>query len=309
MLYIVSGAVVALCALIPLCCRMWQGLADAWMRAVFTPVVSALSSLCARCPFPVAEPLALLVAALALVLLFRSRRWACLLLSCVLAGYALLWAPAYFATQRHAVNAAADAEALAGVCAQLADRLNQYGAYASPDDLPARALEAAALVDTPAPVRAAPKYARYPEWMRLFSLAGLFVPWTGEALLDPGAADAAQPFTAVHELMHMGGVADEGQANIYAYIACQRMGGAFARSADLWAFKYAMELLSALEGDAWASCFARLSAEARADALAVGGALTASDAQGGVCLPGASQKTNSYAQLALWLCDAASMNA
>ena len=63
--------------------------------------------------------------------------------------------------------------------------------------------------------------------MRALSLAGLYVPWTAEAIYDPTAPAAAQPFTAVHELMHMGGVADEGQANIYAYIACQRYGGAF----------------------------------------------------------------------------------
>ena len=40
------------------------GLADGWMTAVFAPVSGALSGLSGRCSFAVAEPLALLLAAL-----------------------------------------------------------------------------------------------------------------------------------------------------------------------------------------------------------------------------------------------------
>ena len=42
----------------------------------------------------------------------------------------------------------------------------------------AQALRAAALVETPAPISAAPKPARYPEWMRALSLAGLCLLYT-----------------------------------------------------------------------------------------------------------------------------------
>ena len=204
------------------------------MEAVFAPAAGALAALASKCPFPLAEPLTLLLAALLVLLLFRWRRGACLLLAVLLAGYGLLWAPAYSLPAAHAVGKDADAAALTVVCDELIERLNARKDFALPNDLGARALEAARLVETPAPISAAPKFARYPEWMRAFSLAGLYVPWTAEALCDPTAPAAGQPFTAVHELMHMGGVADEGQANICAYIACQRYGGIFAASADLW---------------------------------------------------------------------------
>ena len=143
-------------------------------------------------------------------------------------------------------------------------------------------MEAARLWKRPRPISAAPKFARYPEWMRAFSLAGLYVPWTAEALCDPTAPASGQPFTAEHELMHMGGVADEGQANICAYIACQRYGGIFAASPDLWALKYAMDALRPLDADAWSARLAALDGAARDGFFALGGAFFRV-ACGGIC--------------------------
>ncbi len=307
MLYVAAGVLAGGSALFLLACRLLPGLADGWMTAVFAPVSGALSGLSGRCSFAVAEPLALLLAALFVFLLFRSRRGACLLLSVVLAGYAFLWAPAYFATQRYAVGEV-DASSLTAVCAELVENLNTYGAFTLPDDVGERALEVAALADTPVRPAAAPKYARYPEWMRALSLAGLYVPWTFEALLNPDEPPAGQPFTAVHELMHLGGVADEGQANICAYEACRRAGGAFAYSADLWALKYALEALRALDATAGNAFVAALSVSVRADFFAIGGVAQAASARGGVAqaflqISGIGAKTDSYGALAAWLCD------
>ena len=162
-------------------------------------------------------------------------------------------------------------------------------------------MDAAALAATPAPVRAAPKAVRYPEWMRALSLAGLYAPWTGEALYDATAPAAGQPFTAVHELMHMGGVADEGQANICAYIACQRYGGIFAASADLWALKYAMDALRPLDADAWSARLAALDGAARDGFFALGGASSASLAEESVPRPGGAGIAGDYGALAAWL--------
>lgn len=293
MLLIAAGALFALSLLVPLACRLWPTLAGAWLRAVFAPVSGALAALAGECPFPLAEPLALLLAALLVFCLFRARRAACLLLSLLLAGYALLWAPAYSLPAGHAAPAEVSAAQLTALCGTLTERLNAEDAFALPDGLGARALEAAALVKTPVPVRAAPKPARYPEWMRAFSLAGVYAPWTGEALYDPAAPTAGQPFTAVHELMHMGGVADEGQANICAYIACRRYGGAFSHSADLWALKYAMDALRAADSAAWEACLARLSAPVREEFFALGGA---SLSPGGV-----AAASSDYGVLAAWL--------
>ena len=301
MLYIVAGALSALSLLFPLACRLWPALAQGWMDAVFAPAAGALAALASKCPFPLAEPLALLLAALFVLLLFRWRRGACLLLAVLLAGYGFLWAPAYSLPAAHAVSKDADAAALTAVCDELIERLNARKDFALPNDLGARALAAARLVETPAPISAAPKFARYPEWMRVFSLAGLYVPWTAEALCDPTAPAAGQPFTAVHELMHMGGVADEGQANICAYIACQRYGGIFAASADLWALKYAMDALRPLDADAWSARLAALDGAARDGFFALGGASSASLAEESVPRPGGAGIAGDYGALAAWL--------
>ena len=314
MLYIAAGVLAGGPMLFALACRCFPGLADGWMETVFAPVASALASLSGKCVFPVAEPLALLLVALLVFLLFRSRRGACLLLSGIVAGYALFWAPAYFVSERYAVDGHVESGTLTAVCGELIERLNAYGTFALPDDLCERALEVASLSDTPAPLTAAPKYARYPEWMRALSLAGLYVPWTFEAVVNPDEAEAGRPFTAVHELMHMGGVADEGQANIYAYVACQQAGGAFAYSSDLWALQYAMAALGELDGAAWNDCLSRLSESVRADFFAIGGGAPPSAANGGAVeaflrLGGISEKTANYGALAVWLCNAYCMNA
>ena len=160
MLYIAAGVLAGGSMLFVLACRCFPGLAEGWMEAVFAPVASALASLSGKCAFPIAEPLALLLVALLVFLLFRSRRGACLLLSGIVAGYALFWAPAYFVPERYAVDGHVESGALTAVCGELIERLNAYGAFALPDDLCERALEAASLAEPPAPLTAAPKYAR-----------------------------------------------------------------------------------------------------------------------------------------------------
>ena len=98
------------------------------------------------------------------------------------------------------------------------------------------------------------RFARYPEWMAALDLAGFYSPWTGEALVSPNLSAAALPFTACHELAHRMGVADEGAANIAAWIACRPSGGELADSAALWALRYAMAELRASDESAWRRC-------------------------------------------------------
>lgn len=98
------------------------------------------------------------------------------------------------------------------------------------------------------------RFARYPEWMAALDLAGFYSPWTGEALVSPNLSAAALPFIACHELAHRLGVADEGAANIAAWIACRQSGGELADSAALWALRYAMAGLRASDESAWRRC-------------------------------------------------------
>ena len=246
--------------------------------------------------------MALLLAALFVLLLFRWRRGACLLLAVLLAGYGLLWAPAYSLSAAHAVDRDADAAALTAVCDGLIERLNARKDFALPNDLGARALEAARLVETPAPISAAPKFARYPEWMRAFSLAGLYVPWTAEALCDPTAPAAGQPFTAVHELMHMGGVADEGQANISLTSPASATAGIFAASRR----PLGAQIRHGRPAPAGRGCLVGAPGRARRRGarrffFALGGASSASLAEESVPRPGGAGIAGDYGALAAWL--------
>ena len=144
MLYIASLLLIGLPAIFVAACRLFPALPDFWMGAVFPPVARSVSLVSGAVPFPVAEPLFLLVAAAAVYLAFRSRRGLCLLLSCVFAVCALFWAPAYFAAPLHPVSGEADREALCRVSAKLIGELNEYSAFSLPEELAEEALEAAA---------------------------------------------------------------------------------------------------------------------------------------------------------------------
>ena len=181
-------------------------------------MLGLLHRLTAQVCFPVMEPLTL-----GLVLLPR-RRWAMILPVMLMA----LWLPRYF----NPVASYEVPEDVEGLCIQLIGELNEAPlAFDEPFDT---AGEAAGLP------WARVKPVRYPEWMRALGLAGLFCPWTGEAVVDPGAPPGYLPFTCVHELMHLRGIADEGQANIEAYQACMEYGGMYADSARLWALRYGL---------------------------------------------------------------------
>lgn len=230
-------------------CRFVPGLAASWRAAFLNPVSGVLSALTARVPFPVAE-VAALALALTLVLTLARRRLKGLLYTAIalLMGYALLWYPAYWADVP--VEYAASVDQIDVLCGHLIDRLN--GASLSFPGAP----ETLTLAEKAASGRV--KAVRYPEWMDGLGISGLYVPWTGEALVRTDLSPAALPFTAVHEMMHARGIADEGLANIAAWQVCQSAGGPLAVSADLWALRYAMGALKGLNETLWQANAARM---------------------------------------------------
>ena len=181
-------------------------------------MLGLLHRLTARVSFPILEPLALGV------ILLPRRRWALILVGMLM----VLWVPRYCIPVEE-YEVLGDIE---GLCIQMIEVLNQAPLVF---DEP---------FDTAGEVAGMPwarvKPARYPEWMRALGLAGLFCPWTGEAVADPSAPPGYLPFTCVHELMHLRGIADEGTANIEAYKACLEGGGMYADSARLWALRYGL---------------------------------------------------------------------
>lgn len=255
----IAAPLAAAALLLP--CAASPALAARWRDGFSRPAMLALNRLTACAPFPVAEPLvlaaagcALLTLAAALVRSLAQRkiaplaRWlrgmlrACLILGGIVA---LLWAPVKLSGIAEA-PAPPDAERLEALCAELADALKAgSGGFPEPQAALRRVPEVAGMPGC------AVKAARYPEWMRAMGIAGLFAPPTGEAIVDASAPSELMPFTAVHEMMHLNGIADEGEANIAAWQRCLDAGGEFAESARLWALRYAMGMLRRADESAW----------------------------------------------------------
>lgn len=53
-----------------------------------------------------------------------------------------------------------------------------------------------------------------------WNTAGIYVPYSGEGHIDAGMLPVQIPFTLAHEMAHGFGVADEGDCNFLAYLAC-----------------------------------------------------------------------------------------
>ena len=246
---------VAVTGLFMAACRFVPGLARMWQSAAALPFMVWLHEMTGRLPMPVIELAAPAVIILCVALPFtgrRGRRAAFALAALLLAGYGLMWYPAYFSAPAETLPAQTVRQVEA-LCLRLSDAI---------DTSPVRLLSVTEAAGMAPPVAGMPharvKPARFPEWMAALRLAGVFVPWTGEVVVAPDAHPAFIPFTCVHELMHLRGVADEGAANIAAYRLCTAVDGAFADSARLWALRYALAALARADTHALHRAIARL---------------------------------------------------
>lgn len=217
------------------CCISLTGFSRFVARNVSVPAMQLIARLSARAPFPVTGP----ALAAVCVLIALLRRQAIAPVIAIFTAFAVIWLPCI--APLGAQPAAASESDVRGLCAELVGELNASGRSA----LPVSEMLDAAREAMNAP--AAPKAARYPEFLRAIKAAGIYIPLTGEALVDVTRPDTSLPFTAAHELAHMLGIGDETEANLAAYKACVAHGGAFAYSARLWALKYAMSRLDDTE--------------------------------------------------------------
>ena len=291
-------------------CRLSPGFSSFWMNAFILPVSRSLHRLSGRLPFPLLEWGMIILAGLALstafVALLRALRrlrlapifrllWHWLWGILILGGtYALLWYPAYWVSPAETMPSVST-EALGWLCESLIDDLNASDLrFSSANKI---VLQASVVADMPDTII---KSARYPEWMKALQIAGLYAPWTGEAIIDPSAPPASIPFTAVHELMHLQGIGDEGKANIAAWELCQSSGGEFASSAKLWALKYAMTALKDADEQAWIQANRQMKDALKRTFYTMSGDVSVSDNRLLDAL-GLAQATNSYAALVQYL--------
>lgn len=222
--------------------RLLPGFAAFWQEAVSLPLLRLLEFIGGQVPFPILEWGAIASAVLLASALLRRRfltHFSALLLALVIT-YLSLWYPLYFAAQP---TCTASPTQIGALCEALIDTLN-----ASPPDFS----------ETPhLPV----KYTRFPFWMDALGISGLCSFFTGEALVSPELPPALLPFTAMHEHMHMRGIAGEGAANIAAYDACMELGGTYAASAGLWALRYGMGMLHSTSYKLYLRCLQRMNAQ------------------------------------------------
>lgn len=196
-------------------CALWPGFA-AWACAnVSAPLTAFLA-----CAAPFSAIMAFII---------KPRLITIALIFC------LTWAPPMAMPQRN-IPEASQSDLIA-LCRTLTEELN-----ALERSVP-EANEALTIAQRVMNSPSAPRAAYFPGIMRRLSLAGIYIPVTGEAIVDTSRPAAGLIFTAAHELAHMQGIACETKANIAAYEACIYHGGAAEYSAKIWALAYALSRL------------------------------------------------------------------
>ena len=118
---------------------------------------------------------------------------------------------------------------------------------------------------------APPKAARYPEWLEHIHAVGIFIPFTGEAIISPNELDSALPFTMLHEAAHSLGAFREDEANLIAVRAGLQSDDADLRwSSAITAMRYALNTLRSLDEALFDAALDSISPSARRELDAMG---------------------------------------
>jgi len=89
-------------------------------------------------------------------------------------------------------------------------------------------------------------------WLMRISSTGFYFPYCGESYIAANLTPAEKPFVIAHELAHVYGITDEGDANFLGFLACQSSGDPIVRySGQLayWGYVFP-ELIRASRDDA-----------------------------------------------------------
>ena len=105
-----------------------------------------------------------------------------------------------------------------------------------------------------------PKRTLFPATLIHFGISGIYIPFTGEAVVESEATDSLLPFTLCHELAHRQGTAPEDEANYYAFLACAAHPDAvFRYSGYHVAFIYCSNALGQADGDLYSRLMGEVS--------------------------------------------------
>ena len=118
--------------------------------------------------------------------------------------------------------------------------------------------------------RVRPKAALFSPVLSRLGIAGIFVPFTGEAHVNSTLPDADVPFAASHELAHQRGLAREDEANYAAAVACrEHPAPEFRYSGALLSSAYVQAALASVDPHAAAALEGRRSAGVQRDLRAL----------------------------------------
>ncbi len=235
---------------------------SAWFAdRISMPLTGLIARGTALIRWPIGEVLMVVGAPLILPLLLWSLirrkppKGVALALSVVLLIYAVLWVPLC-----HVPGKALEAYEtwrlmkLTRTLAQQADDLREEAAPEKEGSAETTLLQARdavlslGLTDQPL---SKPKFSKFPQILRTLKIAGLYAPWTGEAIVSPDEPGFTLPFLATHELAHAAGIAREDEANYAAYLACMKGDARFQYAGTLYALRYAMDALRGINLNKW----------------------------------------------------------
>ena len=196
---------------LPSILQLWTSFVSVFLFPLFSFAFSVFDS-------PV-YAYALPVFLLASLLISIKKRTPVCLFACVLFTIAL-WLPFYLKSP-FPKEENADPVDYVSLCISLSQKAEEaYTSFIPSSLVPERSKEAVKSLFPNRIIGARPKFSKAGTVLKRFSAAGIFLPFTGEAVISPVEPDIALPFTACHELSHRLGFFHEGDANLTAFYAC-----------------------------------------------------------------------------------------
>jgi hypothetical protein len=249
-------------------------LSEWFSGSVSLPLAGLIAKAASLVRWPVGEVLIVAGAPLIALLLLWSAirrkppRGAALMLSVAFLAYTVLWVPLCHVPAK-AVEPYESWRLikLARLMGQQADalRADAMRVEATPDAVLLQARDLISDLKLSDQSLSAPKFSHFPQILRTLKIAGLYAPWTGEAIVSPNEPDFTLPFLSAHELAHAAGVAREDEANYAAFKACMAGDARFQYAASIYALRYSMDALRGIDLDEWFEIRSELSEGVRGD--------------------------------------------
>jgi len=268
---IISIILLCIAVVLLISAKRINGFAEWYSVNIYSVITGNLGRLTGAVPFSVAEAAACILPIIILADFVRCRKrlraafmHVLLIVSVLFFLYAANCGINYhrntFVDQEALSNAEFTEEQLTGFCEYIVDRLNECGS--SPDYPQSKELADAARLSMNQLSENYPSLRGYyppPKQLTLLSRAfsnmgvsGIYSPFTVEANINGEMPGMEKPFTACHELSHLRGYMNEGEANYIGWLACIGSDDpSFSRSGWLIAWMHAGGILRRIDPESY----------------------------------------------------------